>query len=56
MDFKKCKITVVKRNFYEEIVKDYVKEPEKIKICNLVQDKQELGKERAGDHSLCSFR
>jgi uncharacterized repeat protein (TIGR04076 family) len=42
MNFKTCKITVVKRDFYKDIVETYVKEPERIKICNRVKENQEF--------------
>ncbi len=42
MNFYPCKITVVKKDFYEDLIKAHTKEPERMKICNLVDLDQEF--------------
>jgi len=40
MKFHPCKVTVVKKTFDTELTSMFLKEPEKMKACNLVEDKQ----------------
>ena len=40
--FHKCKITVVKKDIYKDIIDAYVKEPEKMEICNQVEEGREF--------------
>lgn len=42
MKFHPCKISVVKREFYKDLVNENVIEPEKFKRCDLVDDNQEF--------------
>ncbi|MFW6327271.1 MAG: TIGR04076 family protein [Bacteroidota bacterium] len=42
MKFHPCKITVLKKDFYSDLINDYVKNPENMKICNLVEENQEF--------------
>jgi uncharacterized repeat protein (TIGR04076 family) len=42
MKFHPCKITVIKKGFNKEIVNTYLKNPEKMKECNLVEENQEF--------------
>lgn len=40
--FHKCKVTVVQRGLNKEIINSYVKNPENLSICNMVEDNQEF--------------
>ncbi len=40
--FSKCKITVVQRGLNQDIINYYVRNPEKLSICNMVEDNQEF--------------
>lgn len=42
MKFHPCKITVIKKGFNKELVNAYLKNPEMMKICNLVDENQEF--------------
>lgn len=42
MNYHPCKITVLKKEFYQDLVDDYLKEPSKMKICNMVDINQEF--------------
>lgn len=40
--FHLCKITVIQRNLNREICKKFLKQPERMKICDVVQVNQEF--------------
>ena len=42
MKFHPCKIRVIKRDFYKDLVDDFVTEPERMRICHLVKEGQEF--------------
>lgn len=42
MNFHPCKITVVKKEFYKDIVEEHLKDPKGMKICGLVELGQEF--------------
>lgn len=40
--FHTCKVTVIQRNFNKEISEKYLQHPERMRICDRVQDNQEF--------------
>lgn len=42
MKFHPLKITVIKKDFYKELVNEYVKNPEMIQVCNLLEKNDEF--------------
>lgn len=41
MMFDKCRITVIKREFYSDVAEEFLKEPARMKRCDLVKENQE---------------
>lgn len=42
MKFYPCKITVIKKELYKDLVNSFVKNPDSIKKCSLVEENQEF--------------
>ncbi len=41
MNYYKCRITVVKKELYRDIANEFLKEPEKIMVCDKVEENRE---------------
>ncbi|THB78891.1 MAG: TIGR04076 family protein [Desulfobulbaceae bacterium] len=40
--FQKCKVTVVKKAFSDDLVEEYTKQPERFSVCEMVEEGQEF--------------